>query len=140
MSYLSDHFENVDCDEQGNVYRDGVVVKPFKSNGYRQIILHDKSGKARAYGVHNIVAMKYLNYFDGCVVHHKDRNRHNNNLRNLEVSTRKEHCRKHVYEDKKFLTACIGRTPWNKGKKMSKEFCEKCRVSALERCKRERGE
>lgn len=30
-------------------------------------------------------------------------------------------------------TACKGRTPWNKGIKMSEEFCKKCSESAKNR-------
>ena len=85
MSYLSDHFPSVDCTESGEVFRDGKLLHQFKSNGYRQVIVFDASGKSRTCGVHCLVAMKYLDYFEGCIVHHKDHDRSNINLSNLEI-------------------------------------------------------
>lgn len=133
MSYLSDNYSSVDCDKEGNVYRNGLLLKPFHSNRYLQVIIFDDCGKKKTCGVHTIVAMKYLDYFDGCVVHHKDHNRQNNRVENLEVYDRKSHCRFHCQESDKFTKSRKGKIPWNKGMKMSDEFREHCRQSALSR-------
>lgn len=71
-------------------------------------------------------------YFKGCVVHHIDENKHNNCASNLKVYSRFEHSRMHC--DKNILAEYARLNgPANKGKKMSKEFCEKCRQSASKR-------
>lgn len=132
MSYLSDNYPTVDCDENGNVYRNGKLIHPFKSNGYRQIIIFDKNGNKRTCGVHTIVAMKYLDYYEGCNVHHIDHNRQNNCLANLKVYSKKAHCRHHAYESN-FINSQKGKIPWNKGIKMSESFCKKCSDSAKKR-------
>lgn len=136
MNYLQKHFPDYDCDECGNVYHNGVMIKPFNSNGYLQVLLFDADHKRCVTGVHVAVAMKYLPYYPGCVVHHKNMDKHDNNVSNLEVKDNATHSREHMMG--KRLTA--GRVPWNKGIKMSKEFCKKCSVSALRRHARERGE
>lgn len=134
MSYLSDNFPNYDCDELGNIYKFGDVVKPFKSNKYLQVCIFDVSDNKRVYGVHQIVAMKYLNFFKGCVVHHIDGNPHNNSVSNLCVSTRSEHSREHAIESNagKYITWHGG---WNKGIPASDKTKQKCRESAYNRMK-----
>lgn len=133
MSYLEEHFPNYDCDKNGNVFKDGKQINPFKSNKYLQIYLRDKDNKKKICGVHTLVAMKYLNYFDGCVVHHKDRNTHNNCLDNLEVYERSYHSSTHAKENIKFYNSRKGKTAWNRGMKMPQGFCEKCSKSAKRR-------
>lgn len=127
-------FPNYDVDENGIVYKDDKPIKPFKSNKYLQVLLFDKDHKRHVVGVHTVVAMKLLDgYYKGCVVHHKDGNTHNNHVSNLEVMARNEHCRKHGKDNKSFANLNKGKPAWNRGMKMPKEFCEKCRKSAINR-------
>lgn len=128
MSYLSEHFSNYDVDEFGNVYKNGALIKPFKSNKYLQVLLFDNNHNRKILGVHVVVAMKYLNYFEGCVVHHKDENTHNNHISNLEVASRSEHSRKHNINNMTLANYIKIHGPSNKGKKMSKEFCQKMSI------------
>lgn len=134
MNYLQEHYPNYDCTKEGVIYRNGSILKSFKSNNYRQVLLFDTDGKRKTCGVHVVVAMKYLDYFEGCVVHHKDGNTLNNTIENLEVLSSSEHSRKHVLQSGNTLGNLMrGKIPWNKGMKMSKEFCEKCSKSAKRR-------
>lgn len=126
-------FPNYDVDKQGNVYKQGILVKPFKSNKYLQVVLVDKEQNKKVLGVHTVVAMKYLNYFKGCVVHHINGNTHDNTLENLEVISRSEHSKLHGKNNEKFKTLNLNKPAWNKGLKMSKEFCEHCSISAKKR-------
>ena len=133
MSYLSIHFKDYDCDEYGNVYKCGKLLKQCCSNGYKQVTMRDENAKRRVCGVHCVVAMKYLNYFDGCVVHHKDGNRENNNLDNLEVYYRNFHSHLHGLNNESFKCLNKGKPAWNRGVKMSDEFCKHCSDSAKKR-------
>lgn len=134
MNYLQQFYSNYDCDENGNAYKNGKQIKPFNSNGYKQVLLFNEKHERKVCGVHIMVAMKYLNYYDGCVVHHKDHNRSNNHVSNLEVIDRMEHFKLHGKEyGERFRVLYKGREPWNKGKKMTQEFREHCSIAAKKR-------
>lgn len=121
-------------DRFGKVFRNDMTeITPFNSCGYKQVYMRDDTGKKRVLGVHQVVGMTFLpEYFDGCVVHHIDENKHNNYDVNLVVMSKSDHSRKHadpshlIEHQRKF-------GPYNKGMKMSAEYCEKCRQSALNR-------
>lgn len=84
--------------EQYKIYRDGRVFSPMTNkflkfredkDGYLDVALvYNKEGKRMPFRVHRLVALKYLekpkNYN---VVNHKDLNKQNNNIENLEWST-----------------------------------------------------
>lgn len=128
------NFSNYKISDDGKLYKlDDSEIKPFKSNDYLQVCLFDDGHNKHIYNVHQVIAMAFCeDYFKGCVVHHIDENKHNNCANNLKVYSRFEHSRMHC--DKNILaeyTRLNG--PANKGKKMSKEFCEKCRHSASKR-------
>lgn len=136
------NFTDYVVDIYGNIYsvRNMEKIIPFNSCGYYQICLYDESHKKHVKGVHQIVAMTFLDeYYDGCNVHHKDSDKHNNCLHNLEVLSPSDHARLHADRDI-LKNYTLEHGPANKGKKMSKEFCEHCRESALKRAERERSE
>lgn len=115
------------------MYKLGIKMKPFMSNKYYQVYLIDRTGSGHIFGVHTVVAMKYLDYYEGCVIHHEDGDPHNNAVSNLVVMSRSEHSRSHI-KDAHFLAEYIRTNgPANKGKKMSPEFCQKCSISAKKR-------
>ena len=123
------------------VYADGKIFdtatnklcKTFKSNKYLQCYLVDDKGISHVLGVHTVIAMFHcIDYFEGCVVHHEDGNCLNNCASNLRCMTRSAHSRKHANPDNLVQYVKINR-PANKGKKMSREFCEKCSKSAKRR-------
>lgn len=126
------------CDPFGNVWRpDGKPIKPFKSCGYKQVYLRDSNGKRSIKGVHQVVAMTYSqDWFDGCIVHHKDEDKHNNYIGNLKCETLQEHARHHANSEN-VIRWIRKNGPHNKGKKMSPEFCEACRKAALKRYKKQ---
>ena len=132
MKALSEYgLSNYDVTEAGVVISllDSSCVHQMKSNGYRQVFVKLDSGQGAVLGVHQLVAMKYLNWYSGSHVHHLDKDRSNNHVSNLEVIDPKSHLSMHGKDQ----TPRKGFTPWNKGKKMSDEFREKCRQSALAR-------
>ena len=128
---FNEQYPGYDVTEDGVVYKNGKEIQPFKSNGYLQVLLFDSNHKRKVCGVHTVVAMKYLGYFDGCVVHHIDHDTHNNNVSNLEIYTRSSHASLHGKEN----THRCGTVPWNKGKKMSDESRERMSKSANDRKK-----
>lgn len=81
------------------VNQEGVPIKVFRSNKYLQCCLFDDDGNKYVMGVHTAVAMLGITeWYDGCVVHHKDGDTHNNSLTNLEIMSRETHSRHHWYD------------------------------------------
>lgn len=129
-------YENFEADRSGNIYKNGQLITPFNSSGYLQVCLTKPGERRVVKGVHQVISMTFdPNYYEGCTVHHEDENKHNNRFVNLTVETKAEHSRHHA--DLSRLANYIKQNgPVNKGHKMSSEFCEKCRKSAIERASR----
>ena len=70
-------------------YRKSKFLKPYNHNsGYLSVNLYNTEGMRRTYLLHRIVAEAYLTNPDNLPqVNHKDENRINNCLNNLEFST-----------------------------------------------------
>ena len=63
------------------------VLSPYENKGYLQVDLC-KNGKRKSYSVHRLVAEAFLpNWFDEPQVNHRDENKHNNHIDNLEWCT-----------------------------------------------------
>ena len=69
----------------GNVMRDGKKLSPgIGSHGYPSVVL-SKGGKTKPYCVHRLVALSFIpNPNNFKCVNHKDENRNNNRVENLE--------------------------------------------------------
>lgn len=91
-------------------------LKPWKRSTYLLVDLW-KDGKRDVRSVHYLVWETFndMKVPNGCVIHHKDHNKYNNSLDNLQMMSMLEHNRLH----------CCGRTSWNKGKKMPPEVYQK---------------
>lgn len=89
-------FENYLIDENGNVYSllTYKAITPYCKKGYMRVRLN-KEGKRYDFGVHKLVALTYLDepFEEGLEVNHKDANRQNNNVDNLEWVTHEENVR-----------------------------------------------
>jgi hypothetical protein len=86
-------------DKDGNVYNSkGKIMKPQISNsGYKFVVLKI-DGKPRSKFVHRALALAFIETIEGKdIVNHKDGNKLNNNLNNLEWCTRSENI-KHMYD------------------------------------------
>ena len=126
------------------VSRNGVVYDKqrhrvsslFKSTKYIQCRLVDDDKVVHIMGVYVAVAMFHADdYFPGCVVHHKDGNTKNNHIDNLSCLDKITHAKLHANpEHIKLYTKQHG--AWNKGLKMSADFCKKCSDSAKKRKRR----
>ena len=63
-------------------------------NRYLSVVLCDKEEK-KTVQVHRLVGKYFVDgYFDGAVIDHKDRDKHNNDYRNLQWVTQKENIRR----------------------------------------------
>lgn len=74
-------------DEDGNVYsiKNKKFLKQKISKGYAQVALYDDTGRKYYIGVHRLVAMTFIpNPENLPQVNHKDENKLNNNVGNLE--------------------------------------------------------
>lgn len=88
-----------------------------------------KNGKCKTFSIHRLVAEAFLpNPNNLPVVNHKDGNKLNNNVKNLEWCTQ-SHNVKESYRLglQKISTPPMKEnyTPWNKGKKMSRDYISK---------------
>lgn len=131
---------NYKISKSGNVFKpDGTEMHQFNSSGYKQVCISPPDGSRRkVFGVHQLVAMTFdPSYTSDCVVHHKDKNKLNNNINNLECKSRSEHSKEHA-DPTSLIKYAKEHGPINKGKKMSKEFRQKCHDSAIKRWKKEK--
>lgn len=68
---------------------EGREMAPSTSNGYAKVCLQGKKSKQN-FQVHRLVALMFLNRARGCnIVNHKDGNKMNNDVSNLEWTDRK---------------------------------------------------
>ena len=87
-------------DRFGNVYDlNGNKLTPYHyddDSHYDMVYIIDEHGKKRIMGIHQLVAMTFNPaWFPGCVVHHIDENKYNNNDWNLECMSVSTHARTH---------------------------------------------
>lgn len=84
------------CDKYGNVYSDykgymQLLAFDEDKDGYYRVSLQTKNNKRRSFRVNRIIALTFIPNPDNLpVVNHKDNNKKNNNVDNLEWSTVKE--------------------------------------------------
>ena len=91
------------CNQESHFAWKGGV---FKDNGYLRVNIYLGNGKRFMPGQHRLIVEKELGIELGdLVVHHKDRNKSNNDIANLEPLTRSEHSKHHYEEGHYFVTA-----------------------------------
>lgn len=90
--------QNYSVNESGEVFRDGQRLKPTRNkNGYMSVELWDGGKRKRVY-VHRLVAETFIpNPEEKREVNHKDGNKQNNCVENLEWCTSGEN-KKHAYK------------------------------------------
>lgn len=84
-----DDFPNYLIDEDGNVFREKTMrkLKPSYSKGYSYVALC-RNHEVKRCRVHRLVAKAYIPNPDGLpCINHKDENKKNNNVNNLEWCT-----------------------------------------------------
>lgn len=60
------------------------------SSGYFLLTLHGDNGQRKSVNIHRIVAAAFLGGANGLIVRHKDNNKKNNSIENLEYGTHKQ--------------------------------------------------
>lgn len=73
------------------------ILKPRKQNGGYLMVWLSKDGKSKAMTIHRLVATAFLGEGGKCDVNHKDGNKQNNCVSNLEWTTRSNNI-KHCYQ------------------------------------------
>jgi len=83
-------YPNHYVDSFGNVFSPKKKLKPLNhSHGYSYVALIEKN-KKKLFFIHRLVAMRFIGEIDGMQINHKDCNKKNNKLENLEIVTAKE--------------------------------------------------
>lgn len=127
-------FPMYEVSNKGNVkslYKN-KLMKPNLKYGYYQIVFYKKNGnkKQESRYIHRLVAEAFIpNPNEYECVNHKDENKLNNCVDNLEWCTKQYN---NVYNDraKKAGLKLRGRPTWNKGKTTSNETKRKISVSS----------
>lgn len=82
-----------------SLYRNKILKSEISKNGYSKVML-SKNRKRKLVSVHRLIAMTYLlNYSENLQVNHKDGNKQNNNINNLEMVTCQENIQ-HSFKNK----------------------------------------
>lgn len=102
--------------------------------------------KGVKYDLHILVAKAFPKicgeWFEGCIVHHKDRDKTNNRADNLIVLSKEEHNAFHRTDTETKLkqrNAAIGRSGFWKGKRMPESLKKKFSEAGKKRCKNKPG-
>jgi hypothetical protein len=111
MKVIQD-FPNYKVTTDGKVWSDkkGDFLKTGTTNhGYKVVCLINKDVR-KMQTVHRLVAEAYIpNPYNKCDINHKDTNKINNNVTNLEWNTRKENCihaaKHNLYESQKIANS-----------------------------------
>lgn len=80
-----------EASNMGNIRKVGGknLSQKTKSNGYKEVAIYvDKIGKSKY--VHRLIAEAFIGDLDGKIINHKDGNKANNNVCNLEIVTYSE--------------------------------------------------
>lgn len=95
MKKLISGYDNYYIDELGNVYKNNIKLKPSDNGvGYLNIKLK-KDGYRKHYYVHRLVWETFNGVVpQGYEINHKDHNKYNNELSNLEIVTHSENLHK----------------------------------------------
>ena len=92
------NYEEYTICEDGTIWRNGRQLKPWKSNSGYLVVCLSKNGKKERKYVHRLVAQMFLN--DGqeitLTVNHKDGNKSNNHVKNLEIISQSDN-NKHAF-------------------------------------------
>jgi hypothetical protein len=84
-------YENYEINELGQVRRDNKILKEFSHTNNYLFVTLCKKGKARSFRIHRLLAEAFIpNPENKAFVNHKDGNRRNNTLSNLEWVTSSE--------------------------------------------------
>jgi len=142
--YLISSFGRVKSMHKNNL----KILKTVLRGEYLGIQLNSY-GKGKTFSIHRLVALSFLkNNDDTKIVNHKDGNKNNNHLLNLEWITQKEN-RNHAGENNLFIPKCIKVSQYSKDKKiliatfnsikeaMEKTGCKDNRISTV--CKGKRN-
>lgn len=84
-----------------NRKHDRVLRKSLTSNGYEKVRLYN-NGKGDTKTVHVLVARNFYPNSVGQCVNHKDRNKRNNSVENLEVTSYRENYHHSMKHSKKY--------------------------------------
>jgi hypothetical protein len=94
----------------GHLTKEKILKQVLGTYGYFKIKLY-KDGKPKTFEVHKLVCMAFLNHTPcghELVVNHKDLNKQNNNVCNLELISQRENSNmRHIKTSSKYVGVCF---------------------------------
>ena len=86
-------FENYEVSDKGEIRNsEGLILQQRLSrNGYPRVILMNNKGEHKTVEIHRVVAQAFLGAIYKKQVHHKNGDRTDNNVMNLQIVSKKEH-------------------------------------------------
>jgi len=107
------NFNNYEINNKGNVRHlsSKKIVKQYAyETGYNSCSIFNNNGKRYKINTHILMAITFLNHIP-CghkkEINHKDKDKHNNNIENLEVVTHAENMRHHFNIKNNGISNCI---------------------------------
>lgn len=90
------NFPSYNCSNKGKIInvRTQHILKTYINDKGYEIVCLRKNNKQYTISVHKLIAETFLGEHPGMDIHHKDSNRSNNSVENLEYVTRQETVRK----------------------------------------------
>ena len=102
-------FAITSCGKVWSYFKNDFKKLQVDKDGYLRVNMRDANGKDHRFGVHRLVAITYIpNPEDKPKVNHKDENKQNNNINNLEWATMTEQNNYGTHLDKQYKAVrCI---------------------------------
>lgn len=90
-------------DDMGHIYKNNELVKPFEKANHLAIYLTFSDGTVKSLYVHQLVGLAFFGVLTSrknkTAIHHKDGNKFNNRLENLELTTISDNLKKYWHKE-----------------------------------------
>jgi len=96
-------YKRYEASTHGRIRKDGIIIEPFLNTNYRKVGLNHGKKKRKIFKVSVLVAMTFLNHIpcgNKVIVDHKDEDKLNDYLNNLQLLTSRQNTHKSLKKSK----------------------------------------